>query len=95
MSFLAKKMTYTYRSTMSKNLIEIMYDLNLDVDEIMNVSEVKVKQLYYDKWLNGVDAQTVAHANVIVDLSLMKDQIYVNDLDVYQCDLIINFLCTL
>ena len=94
-SFLAKKMTYTYRSTMSKNLREIMYDLNLDVDEIMTVSEFKVKQLYYDKWLNGVDAQTVAHANVIVDLSLMKDQIYVNDLDVYQCDLIINFLCTL
>ena len=80
---------------MSKNLREIMFDLNLDLYEIMNLSENKIKQLYYDKWLNGVDEQTIAHAKVIIDLSLMKDHIYVNDLDVYQCDMIIKFLCTL
>ena len=61
----------------------------------MNVSEEKVKHLYYDRWFSGVDEQSIAHAKVIIDLSLMKDQIYVNDLDVYQCDLIIKFLCTL
>ena len=80
---------------MSKNLREIMIDLNLDFYEIMNVSEDKVKHLYYDRWFSGVDEQITAHAKVIIDLSLMKDQIYVNDLDVYQCDLVIKILCTL
>ena len=94
-NLIANKFKFTYRSTMSKNLREIMFDLNLDLYEIMNLSENKIKQLYYDKWLNGVDEQTIAHAKVIIDLSLMKDHIYVNDLDVYQCDMIIKFLCTL
>ena len=93
--YLAKKMTSAHRSNMSKNLKEVMYDLNLDYDEIMNMREERFKQLYYNSWRNGVDEQVVAHAKVIVDLSLMKDQIYVNDLDVYQCDIIIKFLCTL
>ena len=94
-SYLARKMTSAHRSTMSKNLKEIMYDLNLDYDEMMNMREDRFKQVYYNSWRNGVDEQVVAHASVIVDLSLMKDQIYVNDLDVYQCDLIIKFLCIL
>ena len=94
-SFLANKFKLENRSTMSKNLREIMIDLNLDFYEIMNVSEDKVKHLYYDRWFSGVDEQSIAHAKVIIDLSLMKDQIYVNDLDVYQCDLIIKILCTL
>ena len=93
--YLARRMSFTYGSTMSKNLIEIMYDLNIDYWQLMNTSVNKVKHMYYNKWLSGIDEHYMAYAKVIYDMILMKDDIYVNDFDFYECDRVIRYLCTI
>ena len=72
-----------------------MYDLNIDYWQLMNTSVNKVKHMYYNKWLSGIDEHYMAYAKVIYDMILMKDDIYVNDFDFYECDRVIRHLCTI
>ena len=93
--YLSNIMTFTNRSTMSRNFNKILYDLNVDTYELAQLSLENVKALYYNKWFNNVDNQYLIHSKVISELILMKEGIFYKDLDSFQCDLIINFLCTL
>ena len=94
-SYLAKVMTFTHRSTMSSNLNTILYDLNMESHELDNISIKDVKELYFNKWLNNVNNDYVIHTKVIKELIMMKDEIFYGDLDISQCDFILNLLCTL
>ena len=51
--------------------------------------------MYYNKWLNSVDYQYLIHSKVINELIMMKEGLFYRDLDSFQCDLIISFVCTL
>ena len=93
--YLSNVMTFTNRSTMSSNFNRILYDLNMDACELAELSLKKVKDMYYSKWLNSVDNQYLIHSKVINELIMMKEGIFYRDFDSFQCDLIINFLCTL
>ena len=93
--YLSNVMTFTNRSTMSSNFNRILYDLNIDVCELAKLSLKSVKDMYHNKWLNSVDNQYLIHSNVINELIKMKEGIFYRELDSFQCDLIINFLCTL
>ena len=88
-------MTFTHRSTMSSNLNTILYDLNMESHELDNISIKDVKELYFNKWLNNVNNDYVTHTKVIKELIMMKEGIFYGDLDISQCDFIINLLCTL
>ena len=93
--YLANAMTFAHRSTMSNNYNRILYDLNMDVHELAELSLKEVKEVYYNKWLNNVNNQYLVHSNVIKELIMMKEGIFHRDLDFSQCDLVINYLCTL
>ena len=93
--YLSNAMTFTNRSTMSSNFNRILCDLNMDACELTKLSLKNVKDMYYNKWLNSVDNQYLIHSKVINEVIMMKEGIFYKDLDSFQCDLIINFLCTL
>ena len=93
--YLANVMIYTHRSTMSSNFNTILYELNMESHELANLSLKDVKELYYNKWINNVNNEYVIHSKVIKELIMMKEGIFYRDLDISQCDFIINMLCTL
>ena len=80
---------------MSSNFNRILCDLNMDACELAELSLKNVKDMYYNKWLNSVDNQYLIHSKVINEVIMMKEGIFYKDLDIFQCDLLINFLCTL
>ena len=80
---------------MSSNFNTILYELNMEAHELANLSLKDVKELYYNKWINNVNNEYVIHSKVIKELIMMKEGIFYRDLDISQCDFIINLLCTL
>ena len=80
---------------MSSNFNTILYELNIESNELSNVSVKDVKEMYYNKWLNNVNNQYETHSKVIKELIMMKEGIFYRDLDLSQFDFIINLLCTL
>ena len=93
--YLSNAMTFTNRSTMSSNICQILYDLNIDMQELEFLSLKDVKEMYYNKWYTNVNNQYLVHSKVIYDLIMMKEGIYFSVFENFQCDLIINFLSTL
>ena len=88
-------MTFAYESTMSGNIRQILYDLNIEISELAEFSLENLKKLYYNKWYNNVNNEYLIHSKVIFDLIVMKEGRYFKDFDIFQYDLMINFLCTL
>ena len=80
---------------MSSNFNTILYELNMEAHELANLSLKDVKELYYNKWINNVNNEYVIHSKVIKELIMMKEGTFCRDLDISQCDFIINLLCTL
>ena len=48
-------MTFTYKSTMSSNIRQILYDLNIEMGELAELSLKDVKEIYYNKWHRNVN----------------------------------------
>ena len=93
--YLSNAMTFTIRSIMSSNICQILYDLNIDLQELELLSLKDIKEMYYNKWYTNVNNQYLIHSKVIYDLIMMKEGMYFSVFDNFQCDLIINFLSTL
>ena len=93
-SYLSKFKTFSSSSTMSNNLNQILYDLNVDLYELEMLSLNKVKKLYHDNWLNNVNGLYLVHSKFIYDLCMMKERFFFNDRCLYECDFFIKFFCT-
>ena len=61
---------------MSCNYNRILYDLNMEVHDLAELSLKEVKEVYYNKWLNNVNNQYLVHSNVIKELIMMKEGIF-------------------
>ena len=80
---------------MGKNLNKILYDLNIDIFELEMLSVNKIKNIYYDKWVNSVNGLCVIHSQYIYDFCMMKERIYLSNQDKHECEFFIRFFCTL
>ena len=80
---------------MSKNLNQILYDINFELEELLNLSINNIKKIYYDNWIRSINKQYIIHSSVIHELCLVKEGILVSELEFDECDCIIQSLCTL
>ena len=94
-SFLSRFKTFSSNSTMGKNVNQILYDLNLDIYELEMLSLNKIKNMYYQKWISGVNDLYVIHSKCIYDLSMLKEKVYYSNQFKHECDFFIRFFCTL
>ena len=93
--YLANFSTFAHRSTMSNNFNRILCDLNIDAHELTELSLKDVKDMYYNQWFNSVNNQYLVHSTVIKDLIMMKEGTIYREVDISQCNFIINSLLTL
>ena len=93
--YLSNVMIFAYESTMSGNIRQILYDLNIEISELAEFSLEDFKKMYYNKWYSNVNNEYLIHSKVIFDLIVMKEGRYFKDFDINQYDLMINFLSTL
>ena len=93
--YLSHASTFTSYSTMSKNLNQILYDINFELEELLHLSINNIKKIYYDNWIRSINKQYIIHSSVIHELCLVKEGILVSELEFDECDCIIQSLCTL
>ena len=63
--------------------------------ELEKLSLNKIKSMYYQKWISGVNGLHVIHSKCIYDLSMLKEKVYYSNQFKYECDFFIRFFCTL
>ena len=93
--YLSQIRTFSSNSTMSKNLNQILYELNLDIFELEMLSPNKLKNMYYDKWITGVNNLYLIHSKFIYDLCMMKERVFLSNQYRHECEFFIRFFCTL
>ena len=86
---------FSSNSTMGKNLNQILYELDLDMFELDLLSPNKLKNMYYDKWITGVNNLYLIHSKFIYDLCMMKERVFFSNQYRHECEFFIRFFCTL
>ena len=66
-NYLSKFKTFSNCSTMSNNLNQILYDLDVDLSELEMLSINKIKNLYHANWLNKVNGLYLVHSKFVYD----------------------------
>ena len=61
-SFLSRFKKFSSNSNMGKNVNKILYDLKLDLYELEMLFLNKIKSMYYQKWISGVNGLYVTHS---------------------------------
>ena len=89
--YISQLKTFSSQSTMSSNLNQILYDLNLDIFEIEFLTLKQIKELYNDKWLKEINNLYPIHARLIYDISMFKERILLNKQERQECDYFIHF----
>ena len=66
----------------------------LTFDDLLKMSMMKIKDIFYCKWFDTLNDNSVYSAVMTRELSLMKDGTYLNIFNDEQMNILINLLCT-
>ena len=95
LNFMAKHMLQSHSSTLCRNMRHLCYKYDLRIDNILASSIGSTRKEVYNKWLSGVNESYPIHAKVVKDMLGIKEERYTRILSNDDCNLVIEFLCTL
>ena len=92
-SYTAKNKLYDHTSTLGKNITHLMHKYDLEVDDILLLSKERVKELCYNRWLSGINVEYPMYAQIIKDMTGMREDRCTRLFSNEDCKFIINFCC--
>ena len=81
-------------STFGHNIRHLYMKYGLTFDDLLKMSMMKIKDIFYCKWFDTLNDNSVYSAVMTRELSLMKDGTYLNIFNDEQMNILINLLCT-
>ena len=95
LKYMAKHMLQSHSSTMCRNMRHLCYKYDLRIDNILASSIGSTRKEVYNKWFSSVNESYPIHAKVVKDMLGIKEERYTRILSNDDCNLVIEFLCTL
>ena len=93
-AYIANLMKSNCNSTFGHNIRHLYVKYGLTIDDLHKMSMMKIKDIFYCKWLDTLNDNSVYSAVMTRELSLMKDGTYLNIFNDEQNNILINLLCT-
>ena len=95
LNHMSKNRLYIHSSTLGRNMTHLMYKYGLKIEDMISLPKNRIKDHCYNKWSTNIIAEYPHYAQIIRDMFAMKEgrcnRIFTNE----DCNLIINFFCTI
>ena len=72
-NYVARSKLYDCSSTMGNNMNHLMHKYNISVEDILGTSKKQMNILCYQKWIEGVNEQSIFYAHIIKELIKVKE----------------------
>ena len=94
-NFTAKYKLFDQTSTLGKNITHLVHKYNIPVEDLTLLPKQRVKYIFYNKWITGVNIQYPMYASIIKDMVMMREGKCTRVLSNDACKCIIDFCCTI
>ena len=72
-NYIARSRLNTYSSTMGKNMTHLLYKYNLQMDDVLTFSKMKMKEHCYQKWKADINEDYIIYSQIVRELILTKE----------------------
>ena len=93
--YAAKCKLYDHASTLGRNMTYLIHKYELQVDDMLTLSRNKIKEHFYNKWINLIKEEYITYSLIIKEMIMMKENRTVRLFSDTDCNFIIDFLCTI
>ena len=84
----------SHTSTLCRNMRHVLYKYDISINEILSSTKGKIRKMFYNKWLTGIDQEYPFRANIVKDMYGIKEERYTRIYSNNECNDIIEFFCT-
>ena len=92
--YTGKCMMKSHTSTLCRNMRHMLYKYDISINEILSSTKGKIRKMFYNKWLTGIDQEYPFRANIVKDMYGIKEERYTRIYSNNECNDIIEFFCT-
>ena len=72
-NYVARSKLHDSSSTMGNNMNHLMHKYNISVEDILGTSKKQMNILCYQKWMEGINEQSIPYAHIIKELIKVKE----------------------